>query len=364
MNEPFEPLQKLCPKCGEAADVDARFCKYCAFDLTNSDVNQNTSTEVNQNQIENKTPNFILGGVLLVVAVVGLIIFFNSFFNAKKDNQTIVENVNSVSQTSASTLTLGEKGKQIEEKILRNETLTANDLEGLSTSELRILRNVHFARYGRKYERPGLGDYFYSRSWYKPNDGYSENLLTETDKANINLILALEKGDGSVNATNTTAQTNNANIAVQTNLAEETYDETTLDPIDREAEEQSNNYWRTIVSKCGDSYYSKLTSIYSQFPTIYEYKELVFYIDSSPVSSARKMNGIEWSGIWEGKTLMSRFYIPISIKDKPAGWREWNDGFPDLMKLRAIARKVNGSWVVVESTASDHKAIKCSEIPK
>ena len=112
MSELFEPLQKLCPKCGEAADVDARFCKYCAFDLTDSDFNQNTSTEINQTQTKNKSPNIILGGILLVVVIVGLTIFFNTF--SKKNNQSVIENVNSVTETSASTLTLGEKGRQID----------------------------------------------------------------------------------------------------------------------------------------------------------------------------------------------------------------------------------------------------------
>jgi len=189
MNESFETVQKFCPQCGEVADVDARFCKYCASDLANSDVNQNTSTEINQTLTKNNTPIIVLGAIgLLVVGVVGLVIFMAT----GKNNQSVVENVNSVSQTSASTLTLGEKGKQIEEKILRNEALTTSDLEGLSASELRILRNVHFARYGRKYERPGLGDYFYTRLWYKPRDEYKDTIINETDKENINLIVATE----------------------------------------------------------------------------------------------------------------------------------------------------------------------------
>ncbi len=120
MNESFETVQKFCPQCGEAADVDARFCKHCASDLANSDVNQNTSTEINQTQTKNNTLTIILSVIgLLVVGLVGLMIFIG----IGKSNQSVVENINSVSQTSASTLSLGEKGQQIEEKILRGEAL-------------------------------------------------------------------------------------------------------------------------------------------------------------------------------------------------------------------------------------------------
>jgi predicted nucleic acid-binding Zn ribbon protein len=208
MNESFETMQKICPQCGEAVDTDARFCKYCAFDLANSNVSQNISTEINQTPTKNNT--LIISGVigLLVVGFVGLVIFFNT----GKNSQSVVENANSVSQASASTLTLGEKAEQIEQKILRGESLSATNLEGLSTSELRILRNVHFARYGRKYEKPGLGDYFSSRPWYKPNDSFNDKMLTSIDKANVALILSLEQPSNLQTDTTTTAVANNSAV--------------------------------------------------------------------------------------------------------------------------------------------------------
>jgi len=188
MNESFGTIQKICPQCGEAVDTDAKFCKYCAFNLAHSNAGQNFSPEINQTPTNNNT--LIISGIigLLVVGLVGLVIFLN----AGKNNQSVVENANSASQSSASTLTLGEKAQQIEQKILRGDALSESDIEGLSATELRILRNVHFARYGRKYERPGLGDYFSTRPWYKPRDDYNESMIASHDKANVNLILAAE----------------------------------------------------------------------------------------------------------------------------------------------------------------------------
>jgi hypothetical protein len=94
--------------------------------------------------------------------------------------------------TSAPSQIMGERARQAEDKIIRGEILTGADIAGLSAYELRVLRNVHFARHGRNYDSPGLGDYFSTRPWYKPNAAYNDSLITATDKANINLILPEE----------------------------------------------------------------------------------------------------------------------------------------------------------------------------
>jgi hypothetical protein len=90
---------------------------------------------------------------------------------------------------------MSDKAKQSEEKILRGESLTISDISGLSNYERRILRNVNFAKYGRKYEKNvDLNTYFNSRPWYKPHDDYNDNLLTQVDKDNIKLIYENENG--------------------------------------------------------------------------------------------------------------------------------------------------------------------------
>lgn len=114
---------------------------------------------------------------------------------------------------------MSDRARQVEEKILRNETLSDGDIGGLSAYELRVLRNMHFARYGRKYDQEGqLGGYFYTRPWYKPSDSYNENMITATDKANINLIVAAERSVStpeivSDNSSNTTVVTNSQPVS-------------------------------------------------------------------------------------------------------------------------------------------------------
>lgn len=58
---------------------------------------------------------------------------------------------------------------------------------------LRILRNTVFARHGRKFESPDLADYFAKQPWYKPDAAYSDSRLTEDDKFEIELIQEFEK---------------------------------------------------------------------------------------------------------------------------------------------------------------------------
>ena len=198
MNDYPDVAQAFCPQCNGEVDSDARFCKHCAFDLKSYFAPKaNTASDTAPETLQTKPRNnltFILGGLSALVLVA--ILAFAGIYLFMSRSQSDTANSN-----SASTLTIGPKAQKAEEKILRGEALTQDDLAGLTNDELRIVRNVHFARYGRKYERPGLGDYFFTRSWYKPNESYSDSMVNATDKANINLILAMEKPSNTVVAT-------------------------------------------------------------------------------------------------------------------------------------------------------------------
>lgn len=61
---------------------------------------------------------------------------------------------------------------------------------GLSSSkaDLRIVRNMIYARHGRQFESKDLQEFFNSQSWYTINPNYSDALLTEIDLKNISFI--------------------------------------------------------------------------------------------------------------------------------------------------------------------------------
>jgi serine/threonine-protein kinase len=81
-----------------------------------------------------------------------------------------------------------------EARIRSGQMIGTTDLTGMSTTELRRLRNTIFARHGRMFDSPDLQTYFSTKPWYSQRYDYSERDLTSADKANLNLISTLEKG--------------------------------------------------------------------------------------------------------------------------------------------------------------------------
>lgn len=195
-----EPISEnsphFCPQCGESTDIDAKFCKHCAFQLIRTDTGEfDIALDVESSKKSGLPIPLIVAGamaMLVLIALLGWVTFRN-----RQGPENTAGDVN----PQNTSVILSEKARLIEETILRGETLTGGDLEGVPIAELRILRNVHFAKYGRKYDRPGLGDYFYRQSWYKPLDDYSDNVLTVADKANVNLLLRSEETLKNGNAT-------------------------------------------------------------------------------------------------------------------------------------------------------------------
>lgn len=199
MSEDFLPTHKPCSNCGGIVPADSSFCKHCAFNFAEP---AQPSSPVPATA---HTP----GGrkyILLACGLAGVLALTLAGIFAYKNWRGVASPAPIVSQT------MSDMAKQVESKILKGENLSNNDLGGLSAYELRVLRNVHFARYGRTYDRPGLGDYFATCSWYKPDANYNDNLLTALDKTNINLILALENQVKAAAAAAATASATNAPI--------------------------------------------------------------------------------------------------------------------------------------------------------
>ncbi len=120
--------------------------------------------------------------------------------------------------TPTSGLTLTNKGRSAQRKVLNDERVNESDFQGISSTELRLIRNTVFARHGRKYDKnPELQSYFDTCSWYKPRDEYSDAELTQADRDNVKTILALEKPAASPSGTSDTAQQSGTNPVPQTN---------------------------------------------------------------------------------------------------------------------------------------------------
>ncbi len=189
MSETFSATDKTCSNCGGLVASDSRFCKHCAFDFA---VAQQPLPQTESEGTSKKNRYILPLASLAVVLALAAVWIYRSRHAAAPI-------------AAAPSQTMTEKAKQVEARILRSATVTNAKLTGLSSYELRVLRNVHFARYGRVYDRPGLGDYFYTQPWYKPNNDYNDKLLTATDKANVSLILAEENNAKAAEAAQVTS---------------------------------------------------------------------------------------------------------------------------------------------------------------
>lgn len=74
-----------------------------------------------------------------------------------------------------------------------NTVLTKKDVENLSKSDLKIIRNTIYARHGYSFKNRPLRVFFDSQEWYIPLFTDIRNELTEIEKKNIALILRYEK---------------------------------------------------------------------------------------------------------------------------------------------------------------------------
>jgi len=77
--------------------------------------------------------------------------------------------------------------------------LTREDVENMDAWELKIMRNEIFARYGYIFKSPEMRDYFKYEKWYVPTYDNVDNMLTDVEKKNIELIKRYESRLGTNN---------------------------------------------------------------------------------------------------------------------------------------------------------------------
>lgn len=80
----------------------------------------------------------------------------------------------------------------LEDPSLLDRQLTLAQLDDFSRRDLRLLRNLVYARKGRVFDSGFLALYFARFSWYAPDSSYSDARLGTIDRRNIKLIRSLE----------------------------------------------------------------------------------------------------------------------------------------------------------------------------
>jgi hypothetical protein len=80
----------------------------------------------------------------------------------------------------------------LEDPSLLDQQITVDSLKDFSRRDLRLLRNLIYARRGRPFHSDLIKAYFEAVDWYKADPKYTDARLTTVDKRNINVILSLE----------------------------------------------------------------------------------------------------------------------------------------------------------------------------
>ena len=74
--------------------------------------------------------------------------------------------------------------------------LEGKDLRGITSSQLRNLRNTIFARHGHSFRSQDLREHYENFEWYEPQSGDVSALLTDSEKRNVAIIQEIERGIG------------------------------------------------------------------------------------------------------------------------------------------------------------------------
>lgn len=70
--------------------------------------------------------------------------------------------------------------------------LTSDDVSNLTGWELKIMRNEIFARHGYKFKTEEMRNYFMYEKWYVPRYDNVDDMLSDVEKKNIELIKRYE----------------------------------------------------------------------------------------------------------------------------------------------------------------------------
>ena len=71
--------------------------------------------------------------------------------------------------------------------------VSESELASYSDNELSIMRNEIFARHGYIFKRSDLKAYFSTKSWYNPQYSNVDNMLSKTERKNVEIISKVEK---------------------------------------------------------------------------------------------------------------------------------------------------------------------------
>lgn len=150
--------------------------------------------------------------------------------------------------------------------------------------------------------------------------------------------------------------TSQTNIPAQISRTGQVQRTTSNLTIGQQAEQQARAFWNArINTRCGEDSFT-LDGGY-----IHQFRNMRIDVRSRQLSTADRLNGIEFLGYTSVKVGQARTY------SRSTGWGKWSDGFTGAMRaigLDASLRKENGRWSVRPdsiSQASVLKSVNCND---
>ncbi|MDP6946988.1 MAG: YARHG domain-containing protein, partial [Myxococcota bacterium] len=86
--------------------------------------------------------------------------------------------------------------RPFEEPSQLDRQIRKDEVADFSLRDLRLLRNMVFARRGYIFKSEILTEWFHTTDWYEPDEAYTAKRLTRLDWRNVKLIKSVEKAHG------------------------------------------------------------------------------------------------------------------------------------------------------------------------
>jgi len=188
-----KPQGKTCPNkdCNRSGlTEDALFCPDCGCAISPSEKisKANTGSKLRW--------GIIITGFIVLLFTIFIVSFINQYYFSDKPDH---ENSSPIPDINNSATTENNSNKSFPGKYPYASTryLTSDDLNNLSSFELKIMRNEIYARHGFIFQTKAMQQYFQNQSWYRNISKLNNNdevydYLTRIEKANINLIKSYE----------------------------------------------------------------------------------------------------------------------------------------------------------------------------
>lgn len=127
----------------------------------------------------------------------------------------------------------------------------------------------------------------------------------------------------------------------------------TRSSIDEEGQRKGEEYWYSVLTKCGTVYYAKNASL----DMVYQFNDLSIETTPSQPTDASRQNGVEWRGVARLRSKTSR----TRIGDHE--WDSWRNG--SVLPIGGVTvERVNGNWLFdgKDKPTPILRAVDCSKV--